>query len=528
MISVTPVLQAGSDADALVPKISGIAWPLAVFARAASGTGLALVPAERDGVVRRLPTLYAAGATLLPGFAVEVLRVAAGEKVLRVRSGAVGVERVGIGSAGIPTDGDGAVWPRFARGVPARIVGASRLLTEEADPALFTGRIVLIGSSLAGLGDIHLTPLLEAETGTAINAQFVASVLAGDTLWRPAVAGAAEALVLALLGVLSLVMFGRISRTVQAGLVVGTAVILAATSFGAFAVYGALLDWTLPVAGMIVINLGLAAVRAHDDLRARRRAESGLASALAEIESARLVVAQALAGTKLATLGELATVLAHELRQPIATMSLAAENADASLQEGSLDVADARLRIERIIVQAKRAESMISHLSVFGRADPGDVVAVDLAAAVADALQLVGPSLRRHGVHVAVECEAGLPPARAVKVLVEQVIINLCINAQDALAEGSPDGRAITLSLARSGVDRLQLEIADNGPGLSGEAMAHLFEPFFTTKPAGEGTGLGLSVCRRIVESLGGSIAARNGPARGAVFVVMLPAIRGT
>ena len=526
VIPVTPIVQAGSDAQDFVPGVSQVAWPLPIFGRPASGTGLTLVLPERDGVVRRLPTLFAAGATLLPSFALEVLRVAGGETLLRVRSGALGVEQLSIGGRSVDTDANGAVWPHFSSQVPARTVSAYRVLAGEVDPALLDGRIVLIGSSLAGLGDVHLTPLRNTETGTAINAQFLASVLAGDTLWRPAVADVGEALVLWLLGIASVLSFDLVSRPLQAGLVAGVAAGLAVSSFVAFSAAGILLDWTLPVVGTVVINLGLAAMRARDDRRAMRRAETGLAAAMTEIEQARSVVAQALNSTKLAMLGEMATVLAHELRQPIATMSLAAENAEAALQDGTLDVADARVRIDRIIGQAKRAESMIDHLGVFARAEPGNPVPVDLAATIRDALQLIEPSLRRHGIGVEVRCEPGLPTVRAVKILLEQVVINLCINAQDALADGAADGRAIVLSLRSSG-GFVHLEVADSGPGLPGTVMARLFEPFFTTKPAGAGTGLGLSVCRGIVESCGGSIAARNGPEGGAVFTVNLPVNQG-
>ena len=530
VIAVPPMLQSGSEAQGLVPSVAQIAWPRAAFADTASGIGLAVIVPERDAVLRRLPALYAAGATLVPGFALDVLRVARRQQAVRVRSGPAGVEQVSLGTLAIATDRTGAIWPRFAAAVPAETVPAARLLTEPVDPSRFAGQIVLIGSSLAGLGDVHLTPLRDTETGTAINAQLIASVLAGDALWRPALADLAETLTLGLFGGASLLAFGRVSRAAQALLVAGFALALAAASFGAFAARGLLLDWTLPVAGLVIVNLCLAAVGARDDRRARRSAEQRLTSALADVEAARGVVAQALNGAKLATLGELATVLAHELRQPIAIMSLAAENAGESLRDDSLDVADARTRLDRIVAQAQRAESIISHLSVFGRADPGAVAPVDLSDAVAGALELVGPSLQRDGIEVAVTTEPGLPPALGIKVLIEQVIINLCLNARDAMAQGRSSKR-ITLSLTSAGADGLRLDVADDGPGIAEPALTRLFDPFFTTKPAGEGTGLGLAICRRIVESLGGSIVARNGArgtardgARGAVFSVTLPA----
>ena len=523
-VAVTPVLQIGSDAQELVPGIGRIAWPLAVFAGPASGTGLAVVLPGRDGVIRRLPGLYAAGVTLLPSFALEVLRVAAGQGAVRVRSAAAGVEQVSIGAMAVPTDGGGAIWPRFSRETPARVVPAGQVLTGGVDPSVFEGRIVLIGASLAGLGDIHFTPLRQTETGTMINAQLIASVMDGDALRRPALADGAEAVLLVLLAVGSVAASGRLSSLMRTVVVGVTVLLLAAGSYAAFVVSGVLLDWTLAATGLVLVNLSLSALRARDDRRASRASEVALAAALSEVESARGVVTQALNGTKLATLGELASVLAHELRQPIAIMSMAAENADASLQEGNMDVPDARLRIDRIISQAQRAESIISHLSIFSRADPGAAGPVALGEAIEGALLLVGPLLTQNGVATAVSCPAGLPMVMGVKVLIEQVIINLCSNAKDALVQGRQSGRAITLSL-RAEAGKVALEVADNGPGIPAAAMAQLFEPFFTTKPAGEGTGLGLSVCRRIVESMGGTMVARNLESGGAAFVATFPAL---
>ncbi len=527
IMSGSPIFQTGADAASYAPKISGVTWPLESFTSVARGTGLAVVFPGQDGIIRRVPMIYSQGNALLPGFALEIMRVSSGASAIGVHADTPGIDEITLGSLVMRTDGDGAIRPRFATDTPARVVPAFRVLDGEPDPSVFKGRIVLVGSSLPGLGDIYMTPAGLPRTGTAIIAQLIASVAAADTLWRPAWALTIELLVLSGFGGLSLWLFGRVSGRVYAAQGVAVITLLVTGSFATFKANGLLLDWIWPVSGLLAVHVSALAARAREEKLVRQNKESELAAALREIDSARQVVSRALNSAKLATLGELATVLAHELRQPIATISMAAENAELSLEDDSFDVSDARLRLNRIIAQTKRARSMIDHLRVFGRSDIGAMEPVDLAAAVNGALVLVQPTLRKDGIRLAITKQPDVPPVMGHKVLIEQVIVNLLINARDALMTVPADRRAIDLTIETSGSDAnsVCLAVTDSGPGISPEVLPRMFEPFFTTKPAGEGTGLGLAICQRIVESLGGSVAVRDGGDGGASFMVTLPAV---
>ena len=353
----------------------------------------------------------------------------------------------------------------------------------------------------------------------------IAGVMAGDTLWRPPWARALELAALLAAGGLNLVLFRRLSGRWFAALGGALALTLAVGSVVAFQTSGLLLDWTWPVTGILAVQIAAQIVRARAERAAHQRDEAALLAASQEIDAARETVARAFNSAKLATLGELATVLAHELRQPIATISMAAENAELSLEDDSLDITDARDRLRRIVAQTERARGIIDHLRVFGRADAGKTELVDVAAVARDALSLVGPSLRQAGVRAAITAAPDLPGVMGQKILLEQVLVNLFINARDALLTAPLGQRETHLAISATGAGHVSLEMTDSGPGIPAEIQPRLFEPFFTTKAAGDGTGLGLAICQRIIESLGGGIVARNQDGGGACFVVTLPAV---
>jgi C4-dicarboxylate-specific signal transduction histidine kinase len=243
---------------------------------------------------------------------------------------------------------------------------------------------------------------------------------------------------------------------------------------------------------------------------------------MAEVTAERAAQAQAAAAGRLAALGEMGTGLAHELKQPLATISLAAENALRGFRRGNPEAVGPRL--ERIIDQAQRAAGIIENLRRFARgSEPGaPPVPVPLDRAVESALALVGGPLQEAGIEVALALEAPPPLALGQMVSLEQVLVNLLLNAADALRAG-PAGapRRIRIAAAAAG-EMVRLTIADSGGGIHAAILPRLFEPFVATKDADQGTGLGLSICHGLVKAMGGSIEARN-EAEGAVFSILLP-----
>jgi signal transduction histidine kinase len=241
------------------------------------------------------------------------------------------------------------------------------------------------------------------------------------------------------------------------------------------------------------------------------------------ITAERAAQDRAIAAARLASLGEMATGLAHEMKQPLTAIAMAAGTAQQALARG--DLRNVAARLGWVVDQAMRAGAMIEHHRRFGRgaepdAPPGPV---GLDTVLEGALALVGASLDAAGVRVALAL--GDPPPAVLGQLIplQQVLVNLLANAQQAMAAlpATAPRRLRIAAMAEGGVVRLS--VADTAGGIAPEVMARLFEPFVSTKRPESGTGLGLSICRGLMSGMGGSIAAENGP-EGAIFTLCLPA----
>jgi len=248
-------------------------------------------------------------------------------------------------------------------------------------------------------------------------------------------------------------------------------------------------------------------------------------------ETRRRTTEMALAqSSKLITLGEMATGMAHELNQPLNVIKMAAQITQLELDEATtrgtaatLPVDHLRRGLQQIETQIDRAASIITHMRIFGRAPSGEPQLVDAVQISREAVSLVREQLRSSGVAIAVEDPGEELLVRIHPILIEQVIVNLAMNARDAI---TGDGRAtgtVRVRPRREVGGAVVILISDDGPGVPAALRNRLFEPFFTTKPVGKGVGLGLAISFGIVRDSGGSLTLTNdGP--GATFRIELPA----
>jgi two-component system, NtrC family, sensor kinase len=222
---------------------------------------------------------------------------------------------------------------------------------------------------------------------------------------------------------------------------------------------------------------------------------------------------------RLATVGRLAAGLAHEIGNPLGAISGYVEVARVRLPPGADP--DLVAAVGRIAEAAARIDRTLRDLLDFARPAPPRLAPLPLAGVLDTAVRLARVQARFRHVEVEVLLPPGLPPALADEHQLSQVLLNLLLNAGDAMRG---EGRVVLSAEAVAEGRAVELSVADAGPGIAPEHLARLFDPFFTTKEPGEGTGLGLAISHRIVESLGGTLTAANGPRGGAVFRLRLPA----
>jgi PAS domain S-box-containing protein len=230
---------------------------------------------------------------------------------------------------------------------------------------------------------------------------------------------------------------------------------------------------------------------------------------------------------RMATLGEMAATVAHELRQPLQVITLACtavleeitENSEAGAPQ---DAAFIETKLERVVAQVDRAAHIIDELRIFARGTGGQPAKpFDPAAAVTSAIDMTTSAGRGLTIEVSPHIDDGLPQVMGHSARLEQVLINLINNARDAHCKSVEVSASLVVENGRRFV---RLAVADNGSGIPAEVLPRLFNAFVTTKSSGKGTGMGLRICRRIVEEMDGRIAAANRPQGGAEFEILLPA----
>jgi PAS domain S-box-containing protein len=257
------------------------------------------------------------------------------------------------------------------------------------------------------------------------------------------------------------------------------------------------------------------------DLTDRKRAEL----AAREIEQRYSLVQMELAHvTRVTTLGEMSASIEHEINQPLAAI---VTNAAATLRLLSHDVPviqDARAGIADVIKDAHRAGEVIRRIRDFSKkAHPQMMQQLDINEVVEEAVKLVRHEALRHGITIRFEFASGLPPVRGDRIQLQQVIVNLAVNGIEAMTSVQDCARVLIVRTQRDQSDRILVAVADAGVGVEPENLNRVFDAFHTTKPGG--LGMGLAICRSIIEAHSGRLWADANVPRGAIFRFTVPAV---
>jgi len=220
--------------------------------------------------------------------------------------------------------------------------------------------------------------------------------------------------------------------------------------------------------------------------------------------------------SKLATVGELAASVAHELNNPLATVSLRAD----SLMQQLTDDKEKHRSLKIIISEVERMASLVTNLLQFTRRNYRQVSTVDVADEIMKSVDLISYYLRNRRIQVMTEFHNPLPAIHADRQQLRQVFLNLMTNASDAMPEG---GQLTVRVQVNEPEERVVVEFADSGEGIAENQLKRIWQPFYTSKPEGKGTGLGLPICSRIIEEHGGEISLQSKLGRGTTVRVALP-----
>jgi PAS domain S-box-containing protein len=278
------------------------------------------------------------------------------------------------------------------------------------------------------------------------------------------------------------------------------------------------------------------------DITKRKRAEEALQ---AKNEEIRAMSQQLWQAAKLATMGELAASIAHELNNPLATISLRTE---LLMAQFSTDTPQSK-SLQIIDSEVKRMSALVANLLQFSRRDSKQISTVNVREEITNTLELIHYHLRKYKILTVEELSPDVPLVQVDRQQLRQVLLNLFTNAADAMPQGGTltirasaseklalnmtarlrVPTAASLGLPVSTLQQILIEVSDTGEGIPPERFERVWEPFYTTKPEGKGTGLGLAICRRIIQEHGGTIEiiSEGVPGKGTTIRITLPAVKG-
>ncbi len=250
---------------------------------------------------------------------------------------------------------------------------------------------------------------------------------------------------------------------------------------------------------------------ASTDITQRRETESELRQQREELAHV----------TRISAMGELAASLAHELNQPLTAILSNAQAAQRFLAATPADINEVREILKDIVHDNSRAGEVIRRIRALIKKEQVSFAPLDLANVIGDVSLLLHSDAIVHKVRVSLEVDPGLPLVRGDKIQLQQVVLNLLLNAFDSMKDCPAHERSVIVQGEPDGARAVRLTVRDRGIGLSAEELDKIFQPFYTTKA--DGLGMGLSICRSIIEAHGGRLWAENNLHRGAAFHFTLP-----
>ncbi len=488
---------------------------LAMIDRAASGHGLLSVQRDDDGMLRRLPILAQSGGRLVPGFALEMLRLSQSTPVIDAHIQGNSLIQVSVGTVRIPVDGDGNAWAAPLPPRRDRHISARQLLDDSLPVGYFRDALVLVGLSGAGLGAQATMAGGLPLPSTEIHAQMIDAALAGTIPRRPPWLPWLEWLAALGLGGLAIVLLPRHPWQV-ALILAGTAVIILPVAAGEILrMTGLLPDISLPglALGLTVpILLGAAIMEADRQRRAMDRSNAEHRQRMQDL-SRQLEAERRAAQDRT----QFIDMISHEYRTPLSVFSA---NLDV------LEMRDSDGSQAKVIARMRRSIHRLAEIVEIGLGR--------IRADLAQTTMTLSPLTLADCLDDTVRTACGLHPGRRVDVddqgdglilmadgpMVKTAFLNLLDNALKYSAPTQP----VQVRLERAGPSAC-ISVTDHGIGIAPDDMDRVFDRFFrTSRTASQpGTGMGLDICRRIIHAHGGTVTLASKIGQGTTATVCLP-----
>jgi PAS domain S-box-containing protein len=259
------------------------------------------------------------------------------------------------------------------------------------------------------------------------------------------------------------------------------------------------------------------------DLTQRKRAEVAARESERRFREVQMELAHA---NRVATMGQLTASIAHEVNQPIAATLTNAQAALRWLGAQSPDLEEVRQALDGIVKDANRAGEVIGRIRELIRKAPRRKDSVDINEAVREVIELTRGEVVKNGISVHTELAEGLPLIEGDRVQLQQVVLNLIVNAVQAMGAVADGTRALFITTAQAKPQEVVVAVKDSGPGLAADNLERILDPFYSTKPGG--LGMGLSICRSIIEAHEGRLWVTANVPRGATFQFTVPSHRGS
>ncbi|MEA3134852.1 MAG: hypothetical protein QOG17_2698, partial [Gammaproteobacteria bacterium] len=255
------------------------------------------------------------------------------------------------------------------------------------------------------------------------------------------------------------------------------------------------------------------------DLTERERAEAEARESEQRYREMQMELAHV---NRVTTMGQLTASIAHEVNQPIAAMVTRADAALRWLGRDPPHLEEVRRGLDAIVRDGARAGDVIGRIRALIKNVPPRHDTLDINEAILEVIEMTRSELLQNGVSLQTELATSLPPIRGDRIQLQQIVLNLIMNAVEAMKDTGKESRDLLISTVEDKSNGVTVAVRDSGPGLNPESLQRLFDPFYTTKPGG--MGMGLSICRSIVEAHGGRLWAAANVPRGASFYFSLPA----